>query len=253
MLAKERQVYILRRLQSQPFIAMSELCKELGASKSTIQRDVNVLEEEGRVHRERGGIVQKEFAATMSDITEVPVLDKMEVNLEAKKDICRKAATCIQDGDLIFIDSGTTPVHLIPYILTREVKIVTNCYFLLSRLGGCRAEVYMLGGRYVPKYEITIGPNTLEQLKEFRFDKAFIGANGFDLKLGEAYASDFEVGALKRAVMERSKHSYLLIDDSKFTRTGISTFGYTHQFKKIFVNDFPKNLKGYKNIVNASQ
>jgi len=253
MLAKERQLRILNRLQLQPFIKMSELCQELNASKSTIQRDVKILEEEGKIKRERGGVVQKKLAETMSDLTEVPILEKVEDNKEAKQKICQEAAKRIKDGDLIFIGSGTTPTHLIPYIQNKKIKIVTNSYFLLPLLNRCEAEVYLLGGRYSRKHEITLSPSTLEQLKEFRFDKAFIGANGFDLELGEAYTSEFECGALKQAVMKRSRQSYLLIDDSKFSITAISTFGYAEQFDQIIVNDFPKNKKKYKNLVIASQ
>ena len=107
----------------------------------------------------------------------------------------------------------------------------------------------MLGGLYIPKYEVCSGPSTIEQLKQFRFDHAFIGANGIDLELGEVYSSEFEIGALKKAVMKRSKDSYLLVDDSKFSLAGICTFGYFSEFTHIYVNDFPKNEKRSKNII----
>jgi len=249
MLAKERQLRILNRLQLQPFIKISELCQELHASKSTIQRDLKILEEEGKIKRERGGVVQKKFAETMSDLTEAPVFEKVGENEEAKKKICQEAAKRIKDGDLIFIGSGTTPTYLIPYIQDKKIKIVTNSYFLLPGLKQCEAEVYLLGGRYSKKHEITMSPSTLEQLKEFRFDKVFIGANGLDLELGEVYTSEFECGALKQTVMKRSRQSYLLVDDSKFSITAICRFGYADQFDQIIVNDFPKNKKKYKNIV----
>lgn len=249
MLAKERLLYIIKRLQAQPSISVADLCKELQVSKSTIQRDLKILEDEGKVSRERGGAVQKNLDEIMSDLTEIPVIEKVDIHAEEKKAICREAAKVVKDGDLIFLDSGTTPLYLIPYIQNKKIKIVTNCYLTLARLQGCDAQIYMLGGLYIPKYEVCSGPSTIEQLKQFRFDHAFIGANGIDLELGEVYSSEFEIGALKKAVMKRSKDSYLLVDDSKFSLAGICTFGYFSEFTHIYVNDFPKNEKRSKNII----
>ena len=49
MLAKERLLYIIKRLQAQPSISVADLCKELQVSKSTIQRDLKILEDEGKI------------------------------------------------------------------------------------------------------------------------------------------------------------------------------------------------------------
>ena len=249
MLAKERLLYIMKRLQAQPSISISNLCKELQVSKSTIQRDLKILEDDGKISRERGGAVQKDFEKIISDLTELPVLEKMDVHLEEKKIICKEAAKAIKDGDLIFLDSGTTPIHLIPHIQNKKIKIVTNSYFTLGKLQGCDAQIYMLGGLYFPKYEICSGPGTIEQLEQFRFDHVFIGATGVDLERGEVYSSEFEIGAIKKSVMKRSKYKHLLTDSSKFSMAGICTFAYLNEFDYIYVDSFPKKIKKEKNII----
>ncbi|MGM0123546.1 DeoR family transcriptional regulator, fructose operon transcriptional repressor [Enterococcus sp. AZ194] len=186
---------ILKRLQVQPSISINDLCRELGVSKSTVQRDLKKLEDDGRLARERGGATQTNFEETLSDLTEVPVLEKFEVNIEEKKRICEVAAAEIRDGDMVFLDSGTTPVHILPFLNEKKIKVVTNSYFLLSRLTLDLGDIYMLGGMYNPKYETCYGPSSIEQLKEFRIDKAFIGANGVDLEKNEVYSSEFDIGA----------------------------------------------------------
>jgi len=251
MLAKERHLYILSRLKSQPMISINSLCKEMNVSKSTVQRDLKYLEEQGKVDRERGGVVQVGLEETISDLTEGPVFEKESVHLEEKKRIAERAAEEINNGDLIFLDSGTTPMQMIPHLKNKKIKIVTNSYFLLSRLNQLDVEVYMLGGKYSKKHEICYGPSTIEQLKEFRFDKAFIGANGADIELGEIYTSELEIGSIKKAVLKRSKHAYLLVDDSKFRLTALSTFGYFEQFERIITNSIPNVGKKYKNIVST--
>lgn len=249
MLARERQLFILSRLKSHPMISISDLCKEMNVSKSTVRRDLKLLEDQGRIVRERGGVVEAGLIETMSDLTEAPVLEKVNINSEEKKVIGQLAAAEVSDGDLIFIDSGTTPLDLIPYLYNKKIKIVTNSFILLSRLNGLEADVYVLGGKYSKEHEVSFGPATMEQLQDFRFDKAFIGASGADIALGEVYTSEFEYGSIKKSVMKRSKHSYLLIDDSKFRHTGLSAFGHFKDFDKIFTNATPGDTKTHKNII----
>lgn len=253
MLARERQIYILSRLNVQPMISIKDLCREMNVSKSTVQRDLQKLEKQGKINRERGGAVQVDLEETISDLTEGPVLEKININVDLKNDIAELAAKEIKDGDLIFIDSGTTPLQLIPLLINRKIKIVTNSYIFLSKLGQLETDIYMLGGKYSRKHEICYGPSTINQLKDFRFDKAFITANGADCDLGEVYTSEIEVGSIKKTAMKRSKRSYLLVDDSKFKLTGLSTFGYFKEFDKIFTNSYPKNAKKYKNIVTTNK
>ena len=249
MLARERQLFILSRLKSHPMISISDLCKEMNVSKSTVRRDLKLLEDQGRIVRERGGAVEAGLIETMGDLTEAPVLEKVNINSEEKKVIGQLAAAEVSDGDLIFIDSGTTPLDLIPYLYNKKIKIVTNSFILLSRLNGLEADVYVLGGKYSKEHEVSFGPATMEQLQDFRFDKAFIGASGADIALGEVYTSEFEYGSIKKSVMKRSKHSYLLIDDSKFRHTGLSAFGHFKDFDKIFTNATPGDTKTHKNII----
>lgn len=249
MLAKERQLYILSRLKTKPMISINDLCREMKVSKSTVQRDLILLEEQGKLDRARGGAAQVGLEETISDLTEKPVLEKVNVNLEAKKSIAESAAGEIKDGDLIFLDSGTTPLQLIPFLYNKQIKIVTNSFLLLSQLNQLSVEVYMLGGKYSSKHQICLGPSTIEQINDFRFDKAFIGANGADSKLAEVYTSELEVGGIKKAAIKRSKHSFLLIDDSKFQLTGLSLFGYFEDFDKIFTNNYPTIEKKPKNMV----
>lgn len=251
MLAKERRLYILSRLKSQPMISINSLCKEMDVSKSTVQRDLKYLEDQGKVNRERGGVVQVGLDETISDLTEVSVFEKAELNIVEKQNIARIASKEIKDGDLIFIDSGTTPTQLVQYLHGKKIKIVTNSYFLLSTLNHLDIDVYMLGGKYSKKHEICFGPSTVEQINSFRFDKSFIGANGVDLKFGEAYTSEPEIASLKKNVIKRSQRSYLLIDDSKFNLTALSTFATIQNFEKVFTNKIPTNGKKYKNIISV--
>lgn len=251
MLAKERQLYILTRLQQQGTVTIKTLCQEMNASKSTVQRDLNLLEDQGKISRERGGAVNLDFEATISDLTEGPVASKLHINADAKARIGKLAAADIEDGDLIFIDSGTTMLALVPFLRQKQIKIVTNSYLLLQQIRQLPCDIYLLGGKYSDKHQISYGPATVAQLETFRFDKAFISASGADSRLSEVYASEFEVGSIKQQAIQRSKHAFLLIDSEKFQLTGLNAFGHYGEFDKIITERYPDDLKPYKNIVEA--
>ncbi|MFD1486116.1 DeoR/GlpR family DNA-binding transcription regulator [Lacticaseibacillus baoqingensis] len=251
MIEKERQFYILSRLQSQPTVSIKELCLEMKVSKSTVQRDLEHLEAQGKIKRARGGATRIGFEKTISDLTEGPVSTKIGVNTEAKKVIAKAAAAQIKDGDLVFIDSGTTVLELMPFLSHKSIKIVTYSVILLSYLGSAASDVYLLGGKYSPKHQICTGPAAINELMAFRFDKAIISANGVDAELGEAYTSEIDVGDLKHRAIERAKQSFLLVDATKFGETGLSTFAHFEDFQQVITDQPIKGSRRYKNIVIA--
>ena len=55
MLKKERLYRIEGLLKQKPFITIPELQEELGVSRSSVMRDLDELEQAGRISRERGG------------------------------------------------------------------------------------------------------------------------------------------------------------------------------------------------------
>jgi DeoR family fructose operon transcriptional repressor len=250
MLAKERLLYVLERLNSQPSVSIKRLSSELGVSVSTIQRDLRILEEQGRIKRERGGAIKKELTDTLSSITEIPVVEKELIHVSEKQMICARASEVIKNGDCIFIDSGTTPAYLIPFLVGKQLKIVTNSNFLLCKLRKeYQGEVYVLGGQFNLKYDMNLGPITLDEINRFHFDHAFLGASGIDVDSGEIFTVDFDISAIKTAVMKRSNHKYILADDSKFSIKGICTWSNIEDFDALFVNDFPAKTKKPKNLI----
>ena len=240
MLARERQLYILQKLQMQPAISATELADELGCSRSTIQRDLRHLDEQGHVQRHFGGAMHPEVDTIMSSLNELALDTKVDRNAAAKRAIAARALEEINEGDLVFIDSGSTPLYLLPGLAQRRVIVVTNSMAAVSRLAGVQAEIYLLGGRYEHRYQATMDAITVREIQDFRFDIAVFGANGVDLKFGEAYVSEYQIGEIKRNVLERSKKSILVLDDSKFDYTGVCRYAMLPEFHKVFVNATPE-------------
>lgn len=249
MLAKERHLRIISTLKSNSFITISELSKDLNVSKSTVQRDLKFLEENGKVKRERGGAVNLDIDKVIHELIEEPVIEKININCEVKEKIAQEAASIISDGDLVFIDSGTTPLNILQFVQNKKIKVVTNSTFVLKYAAEIGyIDVYMLGGKYNLKQEVCFGSFVIEQISNLKFDKAFMGANGLDLSTGEVYVSDLEIGNIKRKVIQNANTSLLLIDDSKMSLTSISKFGNVDMFDKIYTNKYMEDMKNYNNF-----
>ena len=239
MFARERQIHILQKLRIQPAISATQLANELGCSRSTIQRDLRDLDQRGEIERGFGGALNRHADTIMSSLNESAIDAKLDANPMAKRLIAARAMAEISDGDLVFIDSGSTPLFVLPGLADRRVIVVTNNVAAISRLAGAATDVYLLGGAYNARYQATMGAITVREINDFRFDVAVLGANGVDLDLGEAFVSEYQIGEIKRSVIERSKRSILLVDDTKFEYTGVCRYAMLDDFDKVFVNALP--------------
>ena len=250
MLSQERLYYIMSLIRAKSFVSIAELMQDLQVSKSTVNRDLIELEEQGLIKRERGGAVLKKIAATLSGFNEVSVSEKEFLQTGEKKRVCDQAALTIRDGECIYIDSGTTPAWLLPHLAGRRLTLVTASPYLLPKLPpDFIGDIYLLGGEFHPRLNMSMGPMVLELIERFNFDRAYLSANGVSAENGEVYIFDFSVGAIKSAVMKRSQRNYLLIVDTKFRTRGLCTWTYARNFDRIFVNSFPAHLDMPDNYV----
>ena len=237
MIEKERQVLIMEQIRANGFVSVKDLMMRLEASRSSIMRDLQTLEGQGLLKRERGGACLPEVTETLSRKKEPAVKQKENVNAEGKRRIARKAAELAEDGFCIFMDSGTTVPYLLPYLRDREVTIVTPSVHLIRHLPeDMTGSVFLLGGQYDAKYEMLGGSCPAAMLEMYRFDLAFMSANGADLNSGEVMVADFGLAALKQSAMKRSAKRVLLIDRTKLNRRAACTYARLQEFDTVFID-----------------
>lgn len=249
MLAKERLLYILKRLNTQPSISIQELSKEMNVSLSTVQRDLRKLEKEGKIERSRGGALSSEYRNILSSMSEVAVSEKVHLHENEKDLIAKKAASLIKEGECIFLDSGTTLAHIVPYVMNKCITIVTNSMYLHRKLMGCKASVYLIGGRYSPKFDMTLGASVITQLENLRFDRAFLSTSGADIVNKELYSVESEIALIKKMVIQRSKKNYVLMDHSKFDIKAMYTYARFDMVDYIISDAYPKEERMIKNVI----
>lgn len=237
MLTKERLFYLLDKVEQNRIIHVKELAKELDVSESTIRRDLAELEESGKLRRIRGGAIKSSGGDIVTDHKEILMQDRMRIHYDLKERICKKAAALVKDGECVFIDGGTTLVPLMEYLQDRPVRIVTHNYLAVAKLRNPKALVTVIGGEYMPRYDMGSGTMAAADLEQFQFDHAFIGCAGIDSTTGIAYTTEMETREMKKIAMENSAHSYLLIDHSKMQVHGFCKFSPLVAFDYVITDE----------------
>ena len=203
---------ILAELDREQAVSVAQLCRATGASGATIRRDLNELARRGKLNKVYGGAmsIREEFRAGEPDM-EV----KRELHTQEKLRIARYAASLIQDGDVVFLDAGSTVMHMVDHIQASGAVFVTNSVECVQRLPLRGLRTYVLGGVIKPGTLAVIGGEAMEALKTYNFTKAFLGANGVTIAQGFT-TPDPEEAAVKALAAERAQEVYVLADSSKF-------------------------------------
>lgn len=221
MVAYERQKKLLEMIDQDEFVKLNDMKKALdGVSESTIKRDLKVMAEKGQIELVRGGAAKTTGQPGRASL-DLPIDEKSRLYTEQKERIARFAATLVQDGDTIFIDSSTTATPLVRYLGSRSVTIVTSSITILQNTLEDNLNIILLGGEYNRQTGSVVGALTETMLSTLFFDKAFIGANGFS-EIGGITTPDFRESAKKQIVCRNSKIAYFLMDSSKAGNTTLS-------------------------------
>lgn len=236
MLTDERHQRILESLEENDIITIAELIDPLEASESTIRRDLQHLENQGLLIRIHGGAKKKQqlnFEANMSE--------KQGKHHEEKLLIGKYAAELIKPNDVIYIDAGTSTMAMIPYIdANLDIKVVTNSVKHAALLVEKEIDTVILGGSIKLSTNAITGFSTAQQLKQFRFNKAFMGMNGAHLENGFT-TPDPEEAMIKKLAITQSQMVFALLDASKLQQTAFTHVADLSQ-AEIITHKCPKDL-----------
>ncbi|MBG9375146.1 DeoR/GlpR transcriptional regulator [Panacibacter sp. DH6] len=216
---EERKREILKLTEAHSSVSVAMLAKNLHTSAITIRRDLAVLAGNGLLYRTHGGAMKvNEAVATAGYI------DKSIINAQAKDVICKKAATFIKDGDIIFMDCGSTVSRLCAYIKYRKIRVVTNSLPVVYELMNSSVQLTVTGGQVDKERRAIHGVMALEQIARYKCDKAFIGVDGISLAKGLSAKTEKEAGVTK-AIASGAGEVFLLCDSGKLEKDQYFQFG----------------------------
>ncbi|HJF30472.1 MAG TPA: DeoR/GlpR family DNA-binding transcription regulator [Sporosarcina psychrophila] len=233
MLTNERHELILNLLAEKQTVKIQELVDATAASESTIRRDLNDLEDLNKLDRVHGGATINERITK-----ELSILDKSSRNLHEKIKLASFAASFVQEGDCIFLDAGTTTLQMIPYLKNKKVTVVTNGLTHVDSLMESEITTYLTGGYVKSSTRALIGPQTIQTLSDYQFDKCFLGVNGFHVEYGYT-TPDPEEAAVKRLASTLARKTFVVADQSKYNKVSFSTIMSLDK-AALIVSDFQK-------------
>jgi DeoR family fructose operon transcriptional repressor len=208
LIPAQRYERIRNRLEANTVVTNAELCKLLGISEATIRRDLEWLEKQGILERTHGGAILNRHLKS-----EPEYAARALAHPEEKQSIGATAAALIEDGDTIFINSGTTATQVISNIPSgAQITVVTNNVTAALQVHEVGFELILLGGTFYPRSNAVVGHFAADNLRRLNANKTFIGADGISLKYGYTVPDNPEA-ELVRLMIERTHGPIIVVAD----------------------------------------
>lgn len=209
-----RQSMIVDLIKRDGLVTVESLSKKLDVSVITIRRDLSVLEETGVLERTHGGAV---FAKPIE--REFNYSEKDRFNKEQKERIGKTAAALVEDGDTVFINSGSTTYQVIRFLEDKkDVHIVTNNAAAVADFGGRPGvELILTGGVFRHQSNCLIGDFAMNTVNMVVASKIIMGVDGMSFKEGLTSPVYQEAGITK-AMIDRTQGQVICVAD--FSKIG---------------------------------
>lgn len=203
-------------------LSVDQLAKTLGVTSMTIRRDLGSMERAGVLTRTHGGCVLPSPC-----IPEMPVTTKDLQQPGHKHAIAREAARRLRPGQKIYLDTGTTALHLARLLPTdRQLEVYTNNLRVAMELFGCAGtKVVVFGGALSQQSPDLLGELALDRIRDFHFDVAVLGADAVDPGRGEFYSAELRTAMLSQAAQQQARETIVLADSTKFGKHSLIVAG----------------------------
>lgn len=202
---EERRGRILAMVSERGEVEVAPLAEEFQVSLLTIRRDLQVLEDEQYLERYYGG------ARRGLKLAEELVKNERDLIRES---IARYAASFVEPGDSIFINTSSTALRMVKYI-KQTVTVITNNGNIINMATPPGVTVVLTGGELRYKKGAMVGDFAVSSLLRVTAKKSFIGCGGLCADVGMTTEILNEVN-INQAMFERiSGKAYILADSTK--------------------------------------
>lgn len=203
-----------RRERIQEYLAIhqiartADLCDLLEASEATVRRDLEWLEQKGILERTHGGAILNQRM-----ILEQEYQQRVQHHPEEKRLIGELAASLIEEGDIVFINSGTTATQVLQHIRNNSnINVFTNNVSAVMELGTPGFHYHLIGGEFQARSNSLAGRFALDNLGLVFANKAILGVDGISLKHG-CTVPTLPESEVVRKMIERTKGQVIIAAD----------------------------------------
>lgn len=210
----ERQEQLLRLVEERRRVRVSDIVEQFAVSLATARRDLDSLADQGKVQRFHGGAIAAHQAPP-----EPPALKRASEQKEAKQHIAESVVQIIQEGDSIYLGSGTTAFEIARRLRAyHNLTVVTNSLLVINTLADAPGITLVgLGGLFRPSELSFIGHLTEKSLAEVRTNKVILGIRAIDVEQGLTN-EDLEETMTDRAILKVGREVIVVADHTKLGR-----------------------------------
>jgi DeoR family transcriptional regulator, aga operon transcriptional repressor len=232
LLNEERRRAILFTLNRNGRVLVTDLAKEFDTSQVTIRKDLEILHQQGHLHRTHGGALPSHEGAL-----EDPTLnEKEQLHRSEKLRIAAAAARMVNEGQVVILDSGTTTTAIARALRHyKKLTVITNAVNIATELRGAPIDVILTGGTLRKNSFSLVGPIAEETLHHLSADLLFLGVDGFDVNYGLSTPNLLEA-KVNRLMVEVAKRTIVVCDSSKFGRRSLSLIAATPSIDRVITD-----------------
>lgn len=234
LLVAERRHRILELLRDHGRVTVDDLAIRFATSQVTIRTDLATLESAGALERTHGGAILRQ------DDDDQPIAVKQTRHHAEKVRIAQAAASLINDGETIILDSGTTTAEIAKQIRRLEVQainVITNALNIAMLLADVPAvRLIMPGGILRPESNSLSGHMAEAALAGLQADLLFLGADGLDPERG-VMTPHLPEAHLNAQMIAISRRVIVVADSSKLLRRNISLIARVDQLHMLITNE----------------
>ena len=199
-----RHNQILDLLKERHLLSTSEIIKTFNISPATARRDINKLNQQGRLRKVRNGAEHLQH--------KIPIKSAVN-NLNEKQRIALVASQLCQDGQSVILTCGSTMQMLAESLCGRNIQIITNnlplANFLIEHN---HDDIVIMGGQYNKSKQVTL---PLNNQSETLYAANFMFSSGKGFTSDGLYKTDMIIANSEKQMSSKADKYVVLADSSK--------------------------------------
>jgi DeoR family fructose operon transcriptional repressor len=230
VLVEERRQKILNLVSERGYISLAELAEAVGASDSTLRRDLDYWGQQGVIRRTHGG-------AVLHDSHALPALEeRASRELEEKRAIAKVAAARVRDGDAVLLDGGTTTLEVARLLVGRPIQVVTNSLPIANLFASSREnDLVILGGYVYPRTGVALGPLTVRMMEDLHVQQTIMSTGGITAK--GLFNSNMLLVETERQMMRCAEEVVVVADYTKLGKQALAFLCELRDVDTLVVDD----------------
>lgn len=222
MTQKERLDKIRELLSAKPIVLLKELEQLFpDVTSMTLRRDIDRLELHGELIKVRGGARSMKFLTTSA---EDDFGKRLFEATEEKRRIAERALEFVEVGKSVFIDSGTTALHLAELMRDERITVTTTGPHVAIELAKKQKPIVNLVGGMINHENLSVsGMQAIKFIDGINIDTAFVVPSGYSVQCGFS-CGNYSECELKRCVIEKARRVIMLMDGGKTEKNLPYTF-----------------------------